>query len=113
MKQLLIVAFALLVAACGKSASTDTVDSLVANPQRLRELRAQCKADHAKVGDEVCGMVGEATRRRFMGSGTPYTTDVPRTPRQPHAQASNPGAHGGSDVGSDASSNNAGSSKAE
>ena len=83
MKQLLIIAFALsisLLAACGKSAPIDTVDSLVTNPERLKELRAQCKADHARVGDAVCGAVSEATRRRFMGDGkSPYANDpVPK-----------------------------------
>ncbi|UUZ77761.1 EexN family lipoprotein [Polaromonas sp. P1(28)-13] len=76
MKQILSITLALsisLIAGCGKSASTDTVESLVANPERLKELRAQCKADHAKVGDVVCGAVSEATRRRFMGDGkSPY-----------------------------------------
>jgi len=70
MKQILIIALALsisLIAGCGKPAPTDTVESLVANPERLKELRAQCKADHAKVGDAVCGAVSEATRRRFDG----------------------------------------------
>lgn len=64
---------ALSLAACQRSAPTATVESLVANPERLKELRAQCKADHAQVGDAVCNAVAEATRRRFMGSGTPYT----------------------------------------
>lgn len=69
---------ALSLAACQQSAPTDTVDSLVANPERLKELRAQCKADHAKLGDAVCNAVAEATRRRFMGSGTPYTPGTPQ-----------------------------------
>lgn len=73
-----ILLLALSLAACQQSAPTDTVDSLVANPERLKELRAQCKADHAKLGDVVCNVVAEATRRRFMGSGTPYTPDTPQ-----------------------------------
>lgn len=77
MKQLLIVssvlASALLVTACGKPAAIESVESLVANPERLKELRAQCKADHAKVGDAQCNAVAEATRQRFMGSGTLHT----------------------------------------
>ncbi|MDP1743081.1 EexN family lipoprotein [Polaromonas sp.] len=90
MKQLLIIAFAVsisLIAGCGKSAPTDTVESLVANPERLKELRAQCKADHAKVGDAVCGAVSEATRRRFMGTGTPYTPYVSPAAPQPATPA--------------------------
>ena len=61
--------------ACGQSTPTDTVDSLAANPERLKELRAQCKADHAKLGDALCNAVAEATRKRFMGNGTPYTPE--------------------------------------
>ena len=84
MKQLLSIALALsvsLMAACGKSVPADTVESLAANPERLKELRAQCKADHAKVGDAVCNAVSEATRRRFMGEGkSPYESDPVPTP---------------------------------
>ena len=85
MKQLLIIGLVLLVSACGKSAPADTPESLAADPARLKDLRAQCKADHAKVGDAECNVVAEATRRRFMGSGTPYT---PRTPARASAPAS-------------------------
>ena len=63
----------LLLAACGKPEPTESVESLMANPDRLKEVRVQCKADHIKVGDALCNMAAEATRRRFMGSGTPYT----------------------------------------
>lgn len=82
MKQLLIVVLAIsLIAGCGKSLPADTVESLVVNPERLKELRAQCKADHAKIGDAVCAAVSEATRRRFMGGGkSPYANDPVPTP---------------------------------
>lgn len=77
MKQLLIVsavwASAVLMAACDKPAAVESVESLLENPARLRALRAQCKADHDKVGDAQCHAVVEATRQRFMGQGTPYT----------------------------------------
>lgn len=70
-------ASAVLLAACGKPVSTESVESLVANPERLKELRAACRADHAKVGDAQCNAVAEATRRRFFGSGGPkYTPPV-------------------------------------
>lgn len=59
--------------ACTDTTPTDTVESLLANPERLKALRAQCKADHAHVGDATCNAVSEATRQRFMGTGTPYT----------------------------------------
>jgi len=89
MKQLLIIGLVLLVSACDKPAPADTPESLAADPVRLKDLRAQCKADHAKVGDAVCNAVAEATRRRFMGSGTPYT---PRTSARASAPASAPAA---------------------
>ena len=85
MKQLLIIGLVLLVSACDKPAPADTPQSLAADPVRLKDLRAQCKADHARVGDAVCNAVAEATRRRFMGSGTPYT---PRTPARASAPTS-------------------------
>ena len=64
-----------LLAACGQSSnSTDTVESLAANPERLKELRQQCKLNQAKLDDALCNRVAEATRRRFMGDGkVPYT----------------------------------------
>jgi hypothetical protein len=83
MKTLLtITACTLLLAACSKPLPTESVESLMANPERLKDVRAQCKADHAKVGDVLCTMAAEATRRRFMGSGTPYTP-APASPTTP------------------------------
>ena len=71
-----------LLASCGKSTPpvpTETVESLAANPERLKELRQQCKTDRAKLGDELCNHVAEATNKRFFGDGTvPYTP--PETP---------------------------------
>ncbi len=58
---------------CGKPEPTDTVESLVANPERLKDLREQCRLNHAKMGDALCNKVAEATHKRFMGKGTPYT----------------------------------------
>lgn len=64
----------LQLSACGKPAEPlESAEALAADPQRLKELRAQCKADRAKVGDAQCAAVSEALSRRFMGSGTPYT----------------------------------------
>lgn len=73
---LAMLACVAVLSGCDQKAPTDTVDSLAANPERLKTLRAQCKADHAKVGDAVCSAVSEATRRRFMGDGkSPYADD--------------------------------------
>jgi hypothetical protein len=77
------VASTLLLAACGKPAPIESVESLVANPERLKELRAQCKADHATVGDAQCNAVAEATRRRFFGSGGPSYTPPGSSPASP------------------------------
>lgn len=85
MKKIILLPFLLAatLVACGKSdptetsskpAPTETVEALAANPARLKELREQCKTDRAKLGDELCNRVAEATNRRFLGDGkTPYT----------------------------------------
>lgn len=78
---MILAAFsAVLVAACSKPAPIESVESLVANPERLKELRAQCKADHTKVGDAQCNAVAEATRQRFFGSGGPKHTPAAPAP---------------------------------
>jgi len=77
---LTFTACTLLLAACNKPEPAESVESLLVNPERLKDVRAQCKADHTKVGDALCTMAAEATRRRFMGSGTPYTSAPPATP---------------------------------
>lgn len=74
MKRIPMFMLAMLLAACGQPALTETVESLAANPERLKELRKQCKADRAKLGDALCNRVAEATRKRFYGDGNvPYT----------------------------------------
>ncbi len=75
MKMITALMLVALLTACGQSASTETVESLAANPERLKELRTQCKADRAKLGDALCNAVAEATHKRFMGNGTPYTPE--------------------------------------
>ena len=92
MKQLWMLVFALSAAACGQPTQTDMVEALLAKPERLKALRAQCKANHDKVGDAVCAAVSEATRRRFMGDGkSPYANDPvpkPTTPAAPRTDSS-------------------------
>lgn len=73
MNKSMLLILAVALTACGKSQPTETVESLAANPERVKELRQQCKADRAKLGDELCNRVAEATNRRFFGDGkTPY-----------------------------------------
>lgn len=70
---LLIVAFAPL-AGCEPAPPTETVESLAADPERLKTLREQCRTQRHKVGDELCARVAQATNQRFFGDGeTPYT----------------------------------------
>lgn len=83
MKKIIPFLLAAMLAACGKfeptetssrSGPTDTVESLAANPERLKALREKCKLERAKVGEELCNRVAEATRKRFYGDGNiPYT----------------------------------------
>lgn len=90
---LLIAAVALVLAGCGRpepsKTAIESVESLVANLERLKELRAQCRADHARVGDAQCNAVAEATRQRFMSGGqSPYANDPvsPSTGADPTAK---------------------------
>lgn len=71
---LILAASAIFLVGCGKPKSTETTESLAANPERLKALRQQCKTDRARLGDELCNRVAEATNRRFLGNGkAPYT----------------------------------------
>lgn len=70
---------AALTASCGPSQPTETVDFLVAHPERLKEVQRLCKEERAKAGEELCRRAAEAANRRFFGdrpeqkpqSGTP------------------------------------------
>ena len=84
MKKIVPLLLGVALTACGQSevpqkantseANIATVEELAANPERLKELRQQCKTDRPKVGDVLCNRVAEATRKRFYGDGeTPYT----------------------------------------
>ena len=73
-----------LLAACGpsetpkKEVNVPTVEELAANPERLKELRRQCKAERPTMGDVLCNRVAEATNKRFFGDGkVPYTPSEP------------------------------------
>jgi len=76
MKHIIIITAAALTA-CGQPVPTDTAESLVANPERLKEVRRLCKEDHSKMGDAICNAAAEAFRRRFMGDGKGKYTPQP------------------------------------
>ena len=84
MKKITPCLLALVLTACGQSetptpTALPSVDELAADPERLKALRQQCKVERAKLGDELCNRVAEATRKRFYGDKTvPYTP--PETP---------------------------------
>ncbi|KGC45731.1 putative lipoprotein [Burkholderia pseudomallei] len=56
MKKTMLLLLTARLAACGKSevppkAELPTVEALAANPERLKELRQQCKLERARLGD--------------------------------------------------------------
>ncbi|WP_423196690.1 Lipoprotein [Cupriavidus sp. H19C3] len=67
MTRLLPLLMAAVLTACGQSQPTETVDALVANPGRIKEIQRLCKEDRATVGDELCLRAAEAAKRRFFG----------------------------------------------
>lgn len=69
----------LILAACGKSESTETVTSLMAHPDRLREVEQQC-ADDTNMPAAECNAASKARHRLFLGNGPQYTPpkDVPK-----------------------------------
>ena len=68
-----MVPMVLALAACSQAAPTDTVDALVAHPDRLRKVEQQCASDFAKTGAAECHAASEARHRLFMGKGPQYT----------------------------------------
>ena len=67
MNKVMSLTLAATLTACGPSHPSETVDALVANPERINEIQRQCKEDRAKVSDELCVRAAEAAKRRFFG----------------------------------------------
>ena len=74
-------AFALVLAltACGKPAPIQSAEVLAENPERLKELQAECRVDRVRVGEAQCMAVADAVRKRFMTpTPSPYANDPVR-----------------------------------
>jgi len=67
MNKLMPLMLAATLTACGPSQPSETVDFLVAHPERIKEIQRLCKDDRAKVGEELCRRAAEAANRRFFG----------------------------------------------
>ena len=67
MNRVMPLMLAATLTACGPSQPSETVDFLVAHPDRIKEIQRQCKEDRAKVSDELCVRAAEAAKRRFFG----------------------------------------------
>ena len=67
MNKVMLLMVVAALTACGPSQPSETVDFLVAHPERIKEIQRQCKEDRAKVGDELCLRAAEAANRRFFG----------------------------------------------
>lgn len=70
MNKLMLIMVAATLVACGPAqtpTAIETVDALVAKPERIKEIQRLCKEDRAKVGDELCLRAAEAANRRFFG----------------------------------------------
>lgn len=80
MNRIMLLTLALVLSACGKSASPDTVESLVAYPDRLREVEQQCANGGEKMPAAECNAASEARHRLFIGNGPQYTPpkDAPK-----------------------------------
>lgn len=80
MNKIILIAVALLLSACGKSTPTNTAESLLAHPDRLREVEQRCANSDAKMPAAECNAATQARHRLFMGNGPQYTPskDAPK-----------------------------------
>ncbi|MGG6877301.1 UNVERIFIED_CONTAM: EexN family lipoprotein [Pseudomonas aeruginosa] len=74
MNKVMLLMLAVALTACGPSQPSETVDFLVAHPERIKEIQRQCKEERAKVGEELCRRAAEAANRRFFGDRAEQTS---------------------------------------
>lgn len=72
MNKVMLLVLVVMLTACAKSEPTETVASLMAHPDRLREVEQQC-ADDANIPAVKCNAAFKARHRLFMGNGPQYT----------------------------------------
>ena len=65
-----ISVLAALLTACSEPPADNLADALVADPVRLKALRAQCAAERQAGGEDACRAAAEAFRRRFFAGQT-------------------------------------------
>ena len=67
MNKVMLLMVVAALTACGPSQPSETVEFLVAHPERIKEIQRLCKEDRTKVSDELCVRAAEASKRRFFG----------------------------------------------
>lgn len=68
-----VVAGLALGLAASEARAADTVESLLANPERLAAVQRGCKTNQPWATGKLCAQAAEAIRRRFRGVGVHYT----------------------------------------
>lgn len=63
--------------------SSELVDELARDPERLKELRRLCVEEREQVEEELCAASALAARKVFMGESKPRFMPIPMFPRNP------------------------------
>lgn len=81
MKMFVLLSLLAGLASCARSAPSDSVASLVAHPDRLKEVQQACRDDYAKLGAAECNAAAQAQRHTFMGNGKAHYTPPKESPK--------------------------------
>lgn len=63
--------------------SSELVDELASDPDRLKELRRLCVEERDQVEEELCAASALAARKVFMGESKARYMPIPMFPRNP------------------------------